>query len=295
MAFVSISEFSGDTIVLHFGGESARIDAYTFAAALIGFADTARAVSASIDFGEDIEIVVEAFGPGSFRTRVRRIREALGKFEGPAQLIFWGLVTNLIYDVAIRPPEPATQVIVTTDEVTVIHGKDRIVIPRFVYEATENAKKNPDVRRGLQRMFQPLQNDKNVTEFGLTPHMEDTRPVVVIPRDEFQRFVEFPTIIEETGNERIKQETARLIILKAWLNHKLRKWSFEWNGVPVSAPIVDDDFLDRIERREYLIGAGDALDAEITFKQKFDNEFGVYINDPNSFVITKVIRPVPRG
>ena len=37
----------------------------------------------------------------------------------------------------------------------------------------------------------------------------------------------------------------------------------EWHAC--SAPIADRDFLDRLERREILLGAGDALDAEITF------------------------------
>ena len=86
-----------------------------------------------------------------------------------------------------------------------------------------------------------------------------------------------------------------MVILKAWLNHAKRKWLFEWNGVPISAPIADRDFLDRLDRREHLFGAGDALDVEITFKQNYDKNLGVYVNDTNSFVVTKVIQVVPKG
>jgi hypothetical protein len=78
------------------------------------------------------------------------------------------------------------------------------------------------------------------------------------------------------------------------LNHAKRKWSFEWNGVPISAPIADTGFLDKLDRREILFGSGDALDVEITLKQN-ENALGVWINDPNSFVITRVIRPVPKS
>ena len=86
-----------------------------------------------------------------------------------------------------------------------------------------------------------------------------------------------------------------MIVLKPWLNHSRRKWSFEWNGIPISAPIRDPSFLDRLDRREILFGSGDALDVEIVYKQSFDPSLGVYVNDPGSFVISRVIRTVPRG
>lgn len=62
----------------------------------------------------------------------------------------------------------------------------------------------------------------------------------------------------------------------------------------MSAPITDTKFLDQVDRREVLLGAGDALDAEITFKQNYDKTLEVWINDPASFVVTKVMRAVPR-
>jgi hypothetical protein len=45
MATISLAEFAySNSIVVHFGGRSSEIEAYTFAASLIGFDDTARAV-----------------------------------------------------------------------------------------------------------------------------------------------------------------------------------------------------------------------------------------------------------
>jgi hypothetical protein len=43
-----------DTIVLYFGGEAARINAYTLAAAVSGVADAAKAANAIINPGYDI-------------------------------------------------------------------------------------------------------------------------------------------------------------------------------------------------------------------------------------------------
>jgi hypothetical protein len=67
MAVIRLAGLGGDTVVVHFGGSVRTIDAYTFARSLIGFADTARAISHTIDPGQDIEILLEAYGPGSFR------------------------------------------------------------------------------------------------------------------------------------------------------------------------------------------------------------------------------------
>jgi hypothetical protein len=90
-------------------------------------------------------------------------------------------------------------------------------------------------------------------------------------------------------------ESARLLVTKPWLNYARRKWSFEWNGVPISAPITDREFLDRIDRHEVTFGAGDALDVEISYRQTFLPELGIYENDNTSYVVSKVVRAVSRS
>ena len=46
---------------------------------------------------------------------------------------------------------------------------------------------------------------------------------------------------------------------------------------------------------EPLLGAGDALDVEIRFKQVYDHSLGVYVNDQNSFVVSRVFNIVPKA
>ena len=81
MATIRFDAFSEETIVLHFGGSEGTIDAYTLANALIGFADTAYAINETIDPGQEIEIIVEATGPGSYRTVIRKLKKG---FTGEA-------------------------------------------------------------------------------------------------------------------------------------------------------------------------------------------------------------------
>jgi len=127
------------------------------------------------------------------------------------------------YDATLKHADPTLQVAIGTNEVIITRGSDRIVVPRAVYQAAENAKKNPAVQEGLRRTFETLEADKNVTEFGLTGRISDPRPLFRIPRAEFPTIASPVAVLEEPPSERMRSERARLIILKAWLNHARRK------------------------------------------------------------------------
>ncbi|WP_291851332.1 hypothetical protein [Bradyrhizobium sp.] len=297
MATIRVDGFRDETIVLHFGGLPGRMDAYTLGEALIGFAETARAISSTVDPGQEIEIVVEAAGPGSYRTVIRRIRkDGPGLLTEGVKAIFWAIVATVIYDHTLKPSDPPPQIIITTAEVTIKVGHETVIVPRNVYNTSQNAKKNPVVEKGIRRMFRALEADKAVTDFGMTASLNDAKPTIQIPRADFPAFPK-TAILEsiDEANQRFRRERARLLVIKPWLNHAKRKWSFEWNGVPISAPISDAGFLDQIDRHEVLFGAGDALDVEITYKQTFSPELGIYENDNNSYVVSKVVAAVPRS
>jgi hypothetical protein len=70
MKAVDISQFD-DSVVLHFETEGQKINAYTLASILVSLADAAKAANAQLNPGYEVEIVVEALGPGSFRAKIR--------------------------------------------------------------------------------------------------------------------------------------------------------------------------------------------------------------------------------
>lgn len=291
-----VEELTGDTVVLHFGGMSGAINARTLGEALLGFAELSNAVSATVDPGQEVEIVVEALGSGSFRTIVRRIRkDAKGLLSEGIKNIFWGVIATIIFEYALKPADPA-QITINTTEVVIKVGKDTYIVPRVVYDASQNAQKNPAVEKGVRRTFRALEFDGHVSDFGITHSIHDARPLIEIPRTSFPELpkVEMLETVDERET-RFRRERARLLVIKPWLNHAKRKWSFEWNGVPISAPITDTNFLNQIDQHEVLFGAGDALDVEISYKQTFSPELGIHENDSTSYVISKVARTIPRA
>lgn len=70
MADINFGQFEGDRVVVHFGGSIGSIDAYTFGNSLVEFTDSMLAINNVINPGQEIEILLEAQGPGSFRAMV---------------------------------------------------------------------------------------------------------------------------------------------------------------------------------------------------------------------------------
>jgi hypothetical protein len=293
MATIDLHLFQEDQIVIHFGGALTSIDAYTFANSLVAFADTVRSANGIINPGQGIEVRVEALGPGSFRAVIKRITKGLGGFfSDGATRIFWGLIAALIYDKLIRA-DPSPHITINTTEVIFQLGHDRVIVPRAVYDQMENVKTDPEVQNNLSRTFQAIEFDEAIENFGLTPTIDDPEPVVQISRDNFPRLAT-PVLVEGDPKRQDKIERARLVILKAWLTPGRRKWSFEWNGVPLSAPITDPGFWEKLSDG-LLIGQGDALDVELKFQQVRDDNLGVWVNDPHTFDVIRVSAHIPKA
>src|SRR5574340_502480 len=72
MRVIDVREFESD-FVIYFGGEQKRINAYTLASSLVSIADAVKAANSLINPGYDVEVVVEAFGEGSFKAKVRTL------------------------------------------------------------------------------------------------------------------------------------------------------------------------------------------------------------------------------
>jgi hypothetical protein len=295
MGTVDLSELRGDQIVIHFGGAVTSVDAYTFGNSLVAFADTIRAVNGVVNPNQNIEIRLEALGPGSFRAVVKRISKGLGGiFTRGAEAVFWGVIATLIYEHLIKN-DPKVKITVNADQVIIEKGGDTIIVPRNVYDQMPNVRKNAEVQKNLSKTFQVIEEDLAIENFGLTPHLNDTHPLVQIPRTDFPVLATMPAIVEPDSRRRSRTERVRVVILKAWLMAGGRKWSFEWNGVPISAPIKDDTFFARLASHEIVFGQGDALDIELQYQQEYDDALGIFVNDPHTFEVVRVIRLIPRS
>src|SRR5665213_3561300 len=116
MGTIDLRELDGDQIVIHFGGELRSVDAYTFANSLVAFADVATAVNSVVNPGQNIELRLEANGPGSYRAVVkRRPKNPAGFFSRGIENLLWQAVGLVV--VAPFFVHSDSTVTINTDEV----------------------------------------------------------------------------------------------------------------------------------------------------------------------------------
>jgi len=292
MAEVYLAEFE-DTVVLHFGTDTTRINAYTLASTLAGIADAAKAANATLNPGYDIEVLVEGLGAGSFKARIRTIYHGAANLFSDATLraIVIGVISNFIYQHTLAP-NAEVAVHVNTTEVIIEQGETRIIVPRDVYEASQEVERSPKFRQGITQAIRALEEDGAVRTFGFSGHMEDSVPPVVIPRDRFAALPAFLGNADPATNRELL-ETTDLEILRAILERSTRRWEFVWNGMRISAPVSDQSFFDDFFAHRIMIAPGDALRVRLRIKQRRAPDIGVYINE--EYEVVEVLQHIPKA
>lgn len=274
MAELRIAEFE-NTVVLYFQTPEPRINAYALAATLTALADAAKAAARTLNSGVDVEIVVEALSSGSFRAKVTAVARQAGLFAKNQVVtgLIIGVLSSYIYDHTLAKRQPV-EVIVQTDEVIVVSGDDRIIVPRAIHEAKQVVEKDPVFGQSIDRMLGSTVIDDRVTGFGLAPSLASPLPEVILER----KLLESRDPLEAEPKTRVVEEDADLYIVKAIMERSSRKWEFKWHGVNISAPIKDPAFYDDFARHNFTIAPGDEFQARIAIHQKRDDLSGVYSN-----------------
>lgn len=274
MAELRIAQFE-HTIVLYFQTPEPRINAYALASTLVALADSAKAANRSLNSGVDIEIVVEALSQGSFRAKITAIAREAGLFakNQVATGVLIGILASYIYDHTLAKKEHV-EVIVQDDEVIVVSGNDRVIVPRAIHDAQQLVQQDPVFVRSMDRMLGSAVLDERVTGFGLAPSLDSPPPEVILNRE----LLETRDNSELEPKTRVIEEDADLFIVKAIMERSTRKWEFKWHGMNIPAPIKDPNFYDDFAKHNFTIAPGDEFQARLAIYQKKDDLSGVYSN-----------------
>lgn len=274
MAVVNIAQFE-DSLVLHFEVEQRRINAYTLASTLIAIADAAKAANAVINPGYELEVVVEAITAGSFRATIRALYSKRGILAAQAlATIALGVVSSYIYERTFAVDD-TVKIEVTTNEVVVQRGNDRVIVPRNVYDATRQAEKHKNFTSSVSRALGSIAKDDNVTGLGLVPNPSSPKPEIIIPRNDM---LAASLQDDDIQHDRVVSEIADLQIVKAILDKSKRKWEFMWRGFKISAPVIDDKFYRDFFAHNITIAPGDVLNVTLHILQQRDEDTGIYRN-----------------
>ncbi len=279
-----------EQFVIHYGGEFHQVNAYTFASSLIALSDAIRNANHIVNPGYDIEIVVEALGPGSFRARIRAVQKGINNLFSAqdAKTVVLSIIAAMIYEHTLAP-NPVPIINVSEDMVVIEQGDQKIVIPKDANNYYEEVKKSEPVRNNIARAFSVLEKDESVENFGITKSLDDPEPLITITRHQFS-LLSNELIIEEDIRESI--ERTHLQIVRAILERSKRRWEFVWNGIKISAPVTDNDFYNEFFAHRITIAPGDSLEVNLKIIQVRNPDTGIYTNQ--SYEVIKVFKHIPR-
>lgn len=284
MPEINLAEYS-EEVVLHFGGEPTRINAYTLASTLVSVADAVKEANSIINPGYNVEVVVEAFGSGSFRAKIRTAYKGAGNIFSSTTLkaIAFSVVANFIYEHTLAPDKDVV-VNVNESEVIIEQGDTKIVVPRETYEATKEVQKSEKFKKSISRVATAIERDESIDSFGFTSNLEDEDPDILIPRKSILLLSDPEEIAEPT---REIEEQAMLFVKRAIFERSKRKWEFVWRGFKISAPILDEKFYTDFFAHKVTLAPGDQLKAKLKIYQSKDEDTGIYSND--RYEVTEVL------
>lgn len=289
MKTIDVGQFE-ETFVIHFGSEFQRINAYTLATSLVSIADAAKEANSHVNPGYEVEVVVEALGPGSFKAKIKTIYHGVGNLFSKQDLksIALSIIAAYIYQQALAPD---SDINVKVDEKYVIiqQADKEIIIPKTVHEALKHVEKSEKFKTSLGRAFEAAKKDKKVTSIGISTDFEDEKPPIEIPRDMFQRIL---TPEEAESPTRQIEEYANLRILRAILDRSKRRWEFVWQGVKIAAPVLCNRFYDDFFEHKITIAPGDLLKVKMKIYQVRLADVGVYTNE--KYEVVEVLEHIPK-
>ena len=279
-----------DRFVLYFDTPKHEVNAYALASALVGLADAVREANSVVNPGHVVEVVVEALSDGSFKATVRTVyTKAKDLFSHTAvQTIIFGIISTHIYEKGIKTETPP-KITVTEDLVTIEIGKDKIIVPKNVYEAKRQVEKSERFNNAVGKMFDAAASDPNVIGIALAEYGGDQPPPLTVPREMFAIFQTEQAIDEHT---REIVEITHVEINRAIMERGRRRWEFFWRGIRIAAPILDERFFDKFFAHEITIAPGDSLHVALRIVQEKNRDTGIFVNV--RYEIAEVYGHVPR-
>lgn len=269
----------GDDFVIHYGGRLNQVDAYTFANSLLSICAVLREINSEVNPGFDVEVSVEALGGGSFRPKIRLKPKKLKKLF---QAVAVGVVSQIFAALLIHKllgPDADITIKVEGDLVIVEDQGAVYKIPIEAHQIREKLQNNQGIEDKLSETFRILEKDDAVTGFGITQEIDSSDLPISADRSEFPRLSSPREVNTERTRRVVIEKNEELLIVRAILEKSDRRWQFVWRGFRISAPIKDEEFLDRIMAHKESFTYGDVLVVDLKIYQILDPDSRVYIND----------------
>jgi len=273
-----------------FGGPD-RMSANTLIINLMCLSNIIHEVNRELNDDRSVEVKVDTFKEGSFIIHLlihSGLLNNIGNLFTETNLTSAADIVTIIsglYSVTKFFAGKEKTVVERNDNSTMIKNTkgDVTYVDNRVFDIYQN---NRVIKDEISREFESLENDGAITDFALLD--SDDKPLISIPKNVF------PTLSGADDDivlpdERVITKPALLSILALSFEKNI-KWSFYYEGNRIAAKIKDDEFVRMIDSGEKF-AKGDALEAEIEIKQRYDESVKTFVN--KSYVVNKINKHIP--
>ncbi|HVT30339.1 MAG TPA: hypothetical protein VHE81_20180 [Lacipirellulaceae bacterium] len=285
---------NSEEFILHFGTRPHELDASTLVTSLGAMQSVLRELNAASQNGAVLRLKVKTFRPGSFEVPVEIQQMAIAgtmvlaamDWSTVRQVV--GTMTDLIkLTIALKGRSPKKAEIVDDRVEIPRKGQSPITVDRRTYNFYNS---NVVINEGLAKGFQALSDDKQVRRFKLLDSKR--HELVDVPRKAFKTIAE-RSVKKKTEKKSPKTERTELRVFKVVFEGEAPKWDFYYNGIKITASLLDSEFMDRVTNRGERFGRGDCLDVDLEIVREFDPSIQTHVN--RAYNVRKVYRHRPRA
>lgn len=275
------------TVTVKFDGQAHQVDVNTFTQVILDYSKVLQAAADVAGIEDPVKICINATAPGSLDVVMSVIAETV-----PSALQFLSdnkdgleaavLIASGLYGFKQKIAGKKKVQKVGDDKaertVTLNADGDVFVVNADVFNLYKD---RPETTEAIDNSFSAL--DENPAIEGIEMSSKgDT--VFRAERNEFSAIATSPNY--ENDNVKHRVEQVWLTVVKPFLAvSKTRKWEFVYNGSKITAPIVDDSFLDTLELIPFRMGT--KMLVELDVLQEYDELYKAYLN--KRFTVLRVI------
>lgn len=257
-------------------GQTHQIELYSLVTNLMYLGDLVTQINRKLDDRTEVKINVNAFSPGSFEVDLGLVLTAaqfFGVLMGTEGLSIQSTITLLKEFLELKKflkGGKAEKTEISGDQVVVFNASNDITVNNFTFNIY---KSDLQSNRSVEKAFSDLAENPEIEAYNIQDPSGES--LFYASKEEFPDIARANEYLDSDKDKEIDPE-AELVLVKPVFERN-RKWEFYYQGRKISATIVDNDFLKRIDERIERFGKGDRLLTELEVTKEYQEELDISV------------------
>lgn len=267
-------------------GQTHQIELYSLVTNLMYLGDLVTQINRKLDDRTEVKINVNAFDEGSFAVDlglVLSVAQFLGVLIGTEGISLQWTIRTLQEFLELKKflkGEKAEKTEISGDQVVVFNGSKNITVNNFTFNTY---KSDLQSNRAVEKAFSDLAENPEIEAYSIQDQSGES--LFYASKEEFTDIARANEYLDSDKDKEIDPE-AELVLIKPVFERN-RKWEFYYKGRKISATIMDNDFLKRIDERIERFGKGDRFLTELEVTKEYQEELDITIEKRYRVLVVK--------